>query len=75
MKAKARLTIVGGRDFDNGRVSLSATEMGRNYFRYSNSSLLQIVAHTAYCHFRLQPWSDGEDISDCRPLIFIISEF
>jgi len=75
MKAKARLTIGGGRDFDNGRVSFSAPEMGRSYFRYSSSSLLQNVAHTAYCYFRLQPWSGGKDISDCHPLIFIISEF
>jgi len=75
MKAKARLTIGGGRDFDNGRVSLSAPEMGRSYFRYSNSPLLQSAAHTAYCHFHLQPWSRGEDISDCQPFIFITSEF
>jgi hypothetical protein len=54
MKAKARLTIGGGRDFDNGRVSLSAPEMGRNNFRYSNSPLLQNVAPTTYCNFRLQ---------------------
>jgi hypothetical protein len=75
MKAKARLTIGGGRDFDNGRVSLSAPEMGRSCFRYPNSPLLQSVDHTTHFHFRSQPRSRGEDSSDFHPFIFIIREF
>lgn len=34
MKAKARLTIGGGRDFDNGRVSLPASEAERQLILY-----------------------------------------
>jgi hypothetical protein len=75
MKAKARLTIGGGRDFDNGRVSLPASEPERQLILYFDSPLLQRLTHTSCCQFRFRPRLRGGGNPDYRPLIFIIIEF
>jgi hypothetical protein len=75
MKAKARLTIGGGRDFDNGRVSLPASEPERQFILCSDSSLLQRLTRATCCQFRFQPRLRGGGIPDYRSLIFIITEF
>jgi hypothetical protein len=75
MKAKARLTIGGGRDFDNGRVSLSASEPEIEHILYSDSSLLQRLTRTSCCQFRFRPRLRGGGIPGYHPLIFIIREF
>lgn len=75
MKAKARLTIGGGRDFDNGRVSLPAPEPERQITVCSDSPLLQRGTRISCCQFRFLPRLRALGIPDYRPLISIIREF
>jgi hypothetical protein len=57
MKAKARLTIGGGRDFDNGRVS---------YSKLATSAFPATVALSWYflTRFRFRPRQNGGGISN-----------
>jgi hypothetical protein len=76
MKAKARLTIGGGRDFDNGRVSLQHwnRKLAPPVLPLSQSWLHQRLTRISFCQFRFrQRYRDG-DIPN-YPLIFIIRYF